>query len=377
MLKRSLHALHLVPVGAASGMAKIPLLGERKSQVEVCVCCCCTSSNLALCPGPLPGGPCVGSGLGGGVGLDQPLEVEEQSSCAHDGCSAGFAEQSSWTQRWVFSRVHSNKVAGLSVGCSAGPTLGVQLDPCWVFSRFYSNKAAGLRLGAQQGSLNKAADPCWVFSKFHSKNPAGPTVDAQQNPRWVFSRTHIGCSAGPTLGAQQVSLHAGCSAGPTLDAQQVSLPLSLLAFPSQASRAAASRSPCFLLQSRSPAWSVKSSSFFPLSCFAFLCLPCSKLKSFPISYSKQLLSSFWSCAARALVTHELLTFILKCSLYPHVHFLSQDAFSHITELLWYSWSCVFLFTFYLDCGVGSLGRGLSIIISLVFRFRIRGLFRGD
>lgn len=50
-------ALHLVPVGAASGMAKIPLLGERKSQVEVCVCCCCTSSNLALSPGPLAGVP--------------------------------------------------------------------------------------------------------------------------------------------------------------------------------------------------------------------------------------------------------------------------------------------------------------------------------
>lgn len=73
-------ALHLVPVGAASGMAKTPLLGERKSQVEVCVCCCCTSSNLALSPGPLAGGPCVGSELGGCVGSDQPLEVEEQSS---------------------------------------------------------------------------------------------------------------------------------------------------------------------------------------------------------------------------------------------------------------------------------------------------------
>lgn len=83
-------ALHLVPVGAASGMAKIPLLGERKSQVEVCVCCCCTSSNLALSPGPLAGGPCVGSELGGCVGSDQPLEVEEQSSWTHLGCSAGF-----------------------------------------------------------------------------------------------------------------------------------------------------------------------------------------------------------------------------------------------------------------------------------------------
>lgn len=83
-------ALHLVPVAAASGMAKIPLLGGRKSQVEVCVCCCCTSSNLALSPGPLAGGPCVGSELGGCVGLDQPLEVEEQSSWTHVGCSAGF-----------------------------------------------------------------------------------------------------------------------------------------------------------------------------------------------------------------------------------------------------------------------------------------------
>lgn len=83
-------ALHLVPVGAASGMAKIPLLGERKSQVEVCVCCCCTSSNLALSPGPLAGGPCVGPELGGCVGSDQPLEVEEQSSWTHVGCSAGF-----------------------------------------------------------------------------------------------------------------------------------------------------------------------------------------------------------------------------------------------------------------------------------------------
>lgn len=38
--------------------------------------------------------------------------------------------------------------------------------------------------------------------------------------------------------------------------------------------------------------------------------------------------------------------------YPHVHFLALDAFVHIPELLFYSWSGVFLFTFYLDGGVG-------------------------
>nr|XP_014127902.1 uncharacterized protein LOC106629844 [Zonotrichia albicollis] len=360
-----------------------------------------------------------------GVQQDSMLGVQQfslQQSCwTHIECSAGPTLGVQLDPCWVFSKFYSNKAAGLTLGVqqgslnkAAGPVLGVQLDPCWVFSRFHSkkpagptldaqqnpcwvfssfhsNKVAGPMLRVQQGSLNQAAepmldvqlDPCWVFSKFYSNKAAGLTLGVQQGSLNKAAGPMLGVQLDSTLGVQQFSLqqsswtHVGCSAGPTLDAQQVSLPLSLSAFPSQASRAAASRSPCFLLHSRSPAWSVKSSSFFPLSCFAFLRLPRSKLKSFPISCSKQLLSSFWSCAARALVTHELLTFILKCSLYPHVHFLPQDAFSHITELLWYSWSCVFLFTFYLDCGVGSLGRGLSIIISLVFRFRIWGLFRGD
>lgn len=83
-------ALHLVPVGAASGMAKIPLLGERKSQVEVCVLLLLHQFKPSTFPGAPGRGPCVGSELGGCVGSDQPLEVEEQSSWTHAGRSAGL-----------------------------------------------------------------------------------------------------------------------------------------------------------------------------------------------------------------------------------------------------------------------------------------------
>lgn len=173
-----------------------------------------------------------------------------------------------------------------------------------------------------RGSLRRARTRrmCWLGSA------SGSGGAKQLGSGWVFSRFH-----------------------------------SLSWLPPRRHRAAASRSPCFYCRADPPACSVRSSFLppSPLSRFAFLCLPCSKFQTSPVfPGSKQLQSSFWSCAARALVTRELLTFILKCSLYyPHVHFLSRDAFAHITELLWYSWSCVFLFTFYLGCGVGSVGRG--------------------
>lgn len=66
-------ALHLVPVGAASGMAKIPLLGERKSQVEVCVLLLLHQFKPSTFPGAPGRGPCVGSELGGCVGSEDVL----------------------------------------------------------------------------------------------------------------------------------------------------------------------------------------------------------------------------------------------------------------------------------------------------------------
>lgn len=63
------------------------------------------------------------------------------------------------------------------------------------------------------------------------------------------------------------------------------------------------------------------SSFLYISCFAFLCPPLflcrlTSWRLFKLPSYKQLHKSFWSCAVRALVTHELLTLILKCSLIP-------------------------------------------------------------